>query len=158
MEIRIPYGHSSLSVSIPDRYGVDIIEAPVFKPAEEPEQVVWAALDGMLGDAKWSDFAGARSVAIAINDKTRPVPHRQLLPPLLERLTSLGIPDEAIRFYVAGGTHPPMNPNEYPEILPAELLARYRVVQHDPEAYDWMANLGNTGRGTPVEEKSCRWG
>jgi nickel-dependent lactate racemase len=150
MEIHIPYGHSSRSVSIPDRYVVDIIEAPVFEPAEEPEKVVWAALDGLLGDVKWSDFSGARSVAIAINDKTRPVPHHQLLPPLLERLASIGIPDEAIRFYIAGGTHPPMSPNEYPAILPARLLERYQVVPHDPEAYDKMESLGKTGRGTPV--------
>lgn len=150
MEISIPYGHSTLSLIIPGNYGVDIIEAPVVKPAEDPEQAVRAALDGMLGDAKWPDFAGARSVAIAINDKTRPVPHHQLLPPLLERLESLGIPDQAIRFYVAGGTHPPMNPNEYPAILPADLLEHYRVVPHDPEAYDRMAYLGNTKRGTQV--------
>jgi nickel-dependent lactate racemase len=150
MEIQLPYGHSSLSVYIPDRYCVDIIEAPVFHPAEEPQQLVQDALDGLLGDVKWSEFAKARSVAIAISDKTRPVPHHQLLPPLMERLTSLGIPDEAIRFYIAGGTHPPMSPNEYPVILPAELLAGYQVARHDPEAYDKMTYLGEATRGIPV--------
>ena len=150
MEVHIPYGHSDLSVRIPDRYGVDIIEAPAVKPAEDPEQVVWTALDGLLGDVKWSDFAGARSAAIAINDKTRPVPHHQLLPPLLERLASLGIPDKAVRFYIAGGSHPPMVPDEYPAILPGDLLARFQVVSHDAEAYDQMVNLGKTSYGTPV--------
>jgi nickel-dependent lactate racemase len=150
MEIHIPYGHSSLSARIPDHYDVDIVEAPFTQPAEKPEQAVRDALDRLMGDVKWSDFTGARSVAIAISDKTRPIPHHQLLPPLLERLASLGIPDQAIHFYVAGGTHPPMRPDEYTTILPAELPARYRVVSHDPGAYDQMADLGMTSRGTPV--------
>lgn len=150
METHIPYGRSMLPIRIPDQYGVDIIEAPFVTQAEMPSQVVRDALDALLGDVKWPDFAGACSVAIAINDKTRFVPLHQLLPPLLERLASLGIPDEAIRFFIAGGSHPPMNPNEYTEILPAELLACYLLIPHDPEAYDRMTYLGETERGTPI--------
>jgi nickel-dependent lactate racemase len=149
-EIHLPYGHSSLSASLPDRYHVDIIEAAEVPPAKTPEQEVRAALDGLLGGVNWSDFKGARSVAIAVNDKTRPVPHHQLLPPLMERLAALGIPDKAIRFYVAGGTHPPMLPEEYPEILPGGLSEHYRVVPHDPEDYGQMVNLGETRCSTPV--------
>jgi nickel-dependent lactate racemase len=149
-EIHLPYGRSGLSATIPDQYRVDIIEAAYVPPAEAPEQAVRAALDGLLGGVKWSDFQGARSVAIAVNDKTRPVPHHQLLPPLLERLAALGIPDQAINFFVAGGTHPLMLPEEYPAILPGGLSERFHVVLHDPEAYGKMVNLGETRRGTPV--------
>lgn len=150
MEIRLPYGRSFLSASIPDRYPVDIIEAPVTMPAPDPAGIVRLALENLLGDLEWASFAGARSVAIAVNDKTRRVPYHQFLPPLLERLCALGIPDSAVCLYVAVGTHPPMTPDEFPAILPPEVLEHYRVVSHDSENDNLMVYLGETSRGTPV--------
>ncbi len=150
MQIQIPYGKSVLTAHIPDQYPVHVIEAPNPAPAADPRQAVEAALDNLLGEIRWDDFRAAQTVAIAVNDKTRPVPHEHLLPPLMARLAALGIPDSAITFYIAVGTHPPMTPSEFPSILPAEILARYRVVSHDSENDDLLAHLGETSRGTPV--------
>jgi lactate racemase len=150
MDIRVPFGRSFLTAAIPSHYDVDIIEAPETPPAPNPLKVVHTALDKLLGGVSWEDFTGARSVAIAINDKTRPVPHHQLLPPLLERLASLGIPSSAITFYIAVGTHPPMRRDEFPSILPADVLQHYKVVSHDSENADLLIDLGRTWRGTPV--------
>ena len=150
MEIRVPYGRSFLTANIPAQFGVDLIEPPEVPAAVNPLAVVGAALDDLLGGVNWADFINAASVGIAVNDKTRPVPHPQLLPPLLERLSTLGIPDSAITFYVAVGTHPPMTPAEFSSILPAEILSRYRVVSHDSENPNLLVNLGQTMRGTPI--------
>lgn len=150
MDICIPYGISFLTINLPDDIGVDIIEPPDVTAAENPLKVVQSALDNLLGDVNWPAFSGSKSVAIAINDKTRPVPHHQLLPPLLARLTSLGISDEAITLYVAVGTHPPMVRAEFPLILPAEILQRYTVVSHNAEDDDDLINLGETTHGTPI--------
>jgi len=68
----------------------------------------------------------------------------------MNRLAALGIPDSAITFYIAVGTHPPMTPDEFPSILPAQILARYRVVSHDSENDSLLTYLGETSRGTPV--------
>ena len=150
MEIRVPYGRSFLTANIPAQFGVDLIEPPEVPAAVNPLAVVGAALDDLLGGLNWADFNNAASVSIAVNDKTRPVPHPQLLPPLLERLSALGIPDSAITFYVAVGTHPPMIPAEFSSILPAEILGRYRVVSHDSENPNMLVNLGQTVRETPI--------
>lgn len=150
MRITVPYGRSSLTADCPDAIGVDVIEAPEVPGAAQPLDLAGAALDALLGPTGWSDWAGAHSVAIAINDKTRPVPHQHLLPPLLTRLAALGIPDRAITFYVAVGTHPPMTPDEFPGILPETILRRYRVVSHDAENATELTDLGPTARGTPV--------
>lgn len=150
MEICVPYGRASLTAAIPSHFGVDLIEPPNTQPAADPSGIVRAALENLLGDVNWADFKGARSVGIAVNDKTRPVPHRQLLPLLMERLAVLGIPDSAITFYIAVGAHPPMTSDEFPAILPPEISNRYRVVSHNSENDDLMVYLGETSRGTPV--------
>jgi len=150
MEIRVPYGRSYLTANIPDHVGVDIIEAPDTPPAADPLGIVNSALENLLGNFTWADFANVDSVAIAISDKTRPVPHHQLLPPLMEHLSCIGIPDSAIIFYIAVGTHPPMIPDEFPNILPGNILKRYKVVSHDSENDDLMIGLGKTHQGTPI--------
>jgi len=150
MEIRVPYGHSFLTAIIPDRVGVDIIEAPANPPATDPLGIVHSALENLLGNVAWTDFAEARSVGIAISDKTRPVPHHQLLPPLMEHLSAIGIPDLAITFYIAVGAHSPMTPNEFQNILPTDILNRYKVVSHNGENDDLLLDLGQTHHGTPV--------
>jgi nickel-dependent lactate racemase len=150
MEIRLPYGRTDLTAHIPDEIGVDFIEAPKYPAAADSLGAVNHALENLLGGVAWSDFAGSKSVAIAVNDKTRPVPHHQLLPPLLARLESLGIPQNAITLYVAVGTHPPMTPDEFPEILPKDIVQKYAVVSHNAEDEGSLIYLGKTPHGTPV--------
>jgi nickel-dependent lactate racemase len=43
-----------------------------------------------------------------------------------------------------------MRPDEFPSILPAEVLADYRVVSHDSEDESMLLYLGETAQGTPV--------
>jgi nickel-dependent lactate racemase len=150
MQIRVPYGRTALTANLADHIGVDIIEAEQFPAAADPLAAVRKALDHLTGEFNWDDFARARSVAIAVNDKTRPVPHEELLPPLLERLATLGIPDTAVIFFVAVGTHPAMTPDEFSSILPESILKRYRVVSHDAENGSSLVKLGETSAGTPV--------
>ncbi len=150
MQILIPYGHSSLFAALPDDLQVDILEPPEAPPAPDPLGLVRAALDSPLGEVSLSDFRSALSVAIAVNDKTRPVPHQILLPPLLERLEAEGIPPGAIQLIVATGLHEPMQPGEFSSILPREILERYAVRSHNAKDARQQVYLGRTARQTPV--------
>jgi len=150
MHYRIPYGRSTLTFSLPDNRPVVVIEAPNPPPAPDPTAAVQSALDHLLGGLSWDAFRAARSAAVAVNDKTRPVPHAVLLPPLLAKLNAAGIPDAAITIYLAVGTHPPMTAEEFGEVIPPEILARCRVISHDSEDPARLVCLGQTRRGTPV--------
>jgi nickel-dependent lactate racemase len=144
--IPIPYGKTQLELRLPDNLDVTVLEPRDAAPAPDPARAVREAVDSV----DWPHFAGARSAAIAINDKTRPVPHDLLLPPLLERLESIGITHERITLIIASGCHTPMTPDEYPGILPADILARYRVISHNVEDEGNIVRLGLTKHKTVV--------
>jgi nickel-dependent lactate racemase len=83
---KIPYGDGHLSFRFPNRFKPVFIKPRDVPGVSEPQEVVRKALENPVGGVSLSDFRGARSVAIAINDKTRPVPNHHLLPPLLRYL------------------------------------------------------------------------
>jgi hypothetical protein len=72
--ITLPYGRTTLSATMAKSYQADLITLAPQPAVADPIGAVTAALDNLLGDAAWGDFAGARSAAIAINDKTRRCP------------------------------------------------------------------------------------
>ncbi|MBN2549172.1 MAG: nickel-dependent lactate racemase [Anaerolineales bacterium] len=149
-EFDLPYGKSHLTFHLPDEIAVQVIAPPEVGAAENPLSLVETALEQPLGVAGLDSFIGARSVAIAINDKTRPVPHDLLLPPLLRRLEELGIPPDRISLLIATGTHPVMPAEEYSQIIPMEIIQRYPVFCHDAKDQSSLVFLGQTSRGTPV--------
>ncbi len=147
---QLPYGSEYQTLVIPEQYQVDIISAPEMPPALDPVALTETALDDPLDDYHLDRFAGAVSAAIAISDKTRPVPHEILLPPLLERLERIGIRRDAIELIVATGSHSPLPPEEFPKILPQEILSKYKVSSHDCDDSSQLVRLGTTAHGTPV--------
>jgi nickel-dependent lactate racemase len=147
---QIPYGKSHLTFSIPENFRVDVIAPPRIEAADNPRSLVEMALDHPVGEFSLEDFIGVRSAAIAINDKTRPVPNQYLLPPLLQRLENVGLTPESITLLIATGTHPPMQTNEFTQVVPVQVLKRYRVICHTSEDKAQLLYLGKTNRGTPI--------
>jgi len=104
--ITLPYGKINLTFTLPDSRPVILLSPKQAPAAPNPKELVRQALAEPVGDKTLADFAGVESAAIAINDKTRPVPHKHLLPPLLEQLEKLGLPPEKITLLIATGTRP----------------------------------------------------
>jgi len=146
----IPYGQGTLQFTIPCEVTAEVIEPALIPAADDPLAVVEDALDSPLSGIGLKDFQGAQSAAIAISDKTRPVPHHHLLPTLLQRLKNLGLSPTDIRFFIASGLHPRMEPDEFSAILPGEILEQYQVSCHDPDDDENLLHLGDTQRRTPV--------
>lgn len=145
-----PYGHTNIDLCLPENLAVDWIEPAYVAPAPDAIEVVRSALANPVDGIPIQEMRGIRSVVIAINDKTRPVPHEHLLPPLLDALHTAGIDDQSIHFIAATGTHTPMTSEEMLRILPPTILARYSVSSHDCDDPNGLTALGTTTRGNRV--------
>ena len=148
MLLQIPYGIAHLTAELPEELTVEFVLPKDEPPADNPAAAVMAAVYDPIGDVR--PPSKGQTVAIAINDKTRPVPHEYLLPPVLGGIRHAGIADEDVLFIIATGTHPPVAPEEFPDLLPGEILQSYRVVCHDAGDGEQLSHLGETSRGTPV--------
>jgi lactate racemase len=146
----LPYGSSIISFELPNGLAADLIEPDITPPAPDPLAAVAQTLEHPLNDWKWPVFKSTQAIGIAINDKTRPVPHQHLLPPLLKKLVDLGAASDKINFFVATGTHLSLNFEEFTKILPKEIVDQYHIESHNCDEIGNMFYLGTTQWQTPV--------
>ena len=66
MEIRLPYGLTTISAEISRDVGVDVIELPPVEAANDPVAEVDRALTDPLGGFVWADHRSANSVAVSV--------------------------------------------------------------------------------------------
>jgi nickel-dependent lactate racemase len=146
---RLPFGHDWLDCDLTPAtaagHVVETIEPASAEPAADPVAEVEQALQAV----PIPDYRGG-GCAIAINDRTRPVPHAVLLPPLLRRLARAGVPPADVLFIIATGTHPVTPDAQFGDTVPPEILQHYRVISHDAHDEAGLADLGETSRGTPI--------
>lgn len=146
-EYSIPYGKSKQSFHLPEDWPVSILKPEPRKGLSNPIQEISASLK-RLGKNLYAQGDTSTAV-IAINDKTRPVPHHFLLPPLLSWLEEVEYKRENITLIIATGTHAPMLPEEHHLIVPEEISRRYNIISHDAEDKENLIKLGKTAAGTP---------
>jgi nickel-dependent lactate racemase len=151
VQYRLDYGRGELAVEVPDTVPTTLVEAPGAPALADPEAAIRAALARPIGSPPLLELAsGRRDAVVVISDKTRPVPNRLLLPPLLETLERAGIPPERIEILVATGLHRPNTPDELVEMTSPEIVSRYRFRNHVARDAASHRCLGRTRRGTEI--------
>ncbi len=147
---RLPYGKTHLTLTLPDSLAVTVLAPRDADPLPDLLAAAAAALRDLRGAVEADALARARTAAVALSDKTRPVPQAVLRATLAWLQDEVGLRPEAITLLIANGTHAPMTPDEFPQVLPPDLLARHPVISHDCDDDAALAYLGETPRGTPV--------
>jgi nickel-dependent lactate racemase len=113
-------------------------------------QLIEHALDHPIGTARLEALVKASDrVVILVDDITRPTPASRILPPILDRIHQAGVPTQAVRIFVAMGTHRPMTEDELRIKLGDDILARYAVINRDYREGPFV-DLGQTESGTPI--------
>ncbi len=145
----LPYGQTQLDIVLPDTYQVDLILPKTLDAPEDVDQAVQEALASPIGPLSPAHFSRDAAIGIAINDKTRPVARPNPVLPLLAALEEWGFDPARVQLFVASGTHTPMTGQELHDILPDEVLSRYKIVVHDCDSSP-LVSLGKTDYGTPI--------
>ena len=147
--ISIPYGKTSLSCTLPDcalltsrvgelksdRAGIDLVREAMANP---------------IGSPNLSELArGKKSCTVIISDHTRPVPSRDILPPMLEQLRE-GNPEIQITLLVATGFHRLTTADELKNKLGEEIASREKIVVHNAFDADSNVEIGTLPSGAPL--------
>jgi len=149
--ITLHYGQEKQQITIPRQNLLDEAGMRAVEPATNLDVVIEAALAAPIGSRPLEELAhGAQRVVILVDDLTRPTPAHQLLPAVLRRLAEAGISPEMIDILVATGTHRPMTQAELAAKVGADILATYRVVNHDYRQADSLVHRGSTPSGIPI--------
>jgi lactate racemase len=141
------YGDDLRSFPVPEHWVVEMLgmaDAPALS-----DDALERALDSPVGAARLEEVArGARTVAIAIDDLTRPTRTERLVDAMLRRLTAAGIDDRHIAVVIASGAHREATARDIALKLGERIPRRVRVEGHAPhgDLVDSGIRLG----GTPV--------
>lgn len=150
MKVQLAYGQGHLEVDLPE--GRTTVIAPTPRPALADERAAFlAALDAPIGTAPLrSQLRPGAKVCVLFTDITRATPNQRILPWLLGYLEKHGVKREQILLLNQLGTHRPNTPAELTRMLGAEIMANYRVLNHEPESHAACVALGTTKTGTPA--------
>ncbi len=136
--ILIPYGKEYLLCDIPC-HGILTSRVDQLKSEKSGLELVKTAMKNPIGSPKLKDLAaGKKTCTIIISDHTRPVPSRDILPPMLQELRE-GNPQMEITLLVATGFHRPTTLAELEAKLGSEIVKKEKILVHD--AFDKNSNV-----------------
>jgi len=141
------YGDENCTLHFPQEWEVEVFGMP-FRPALDLSQITNAILHPIGTKPLQALAKGLKTVAIAIDDLSRPTPVRQILSVVLDQLQQAGLKDNDISIVFALGTHPPLTKDEMIEKLGPSVFETFRIVQHDP--HHNLLDIGLSLDGIPV--------
>ncbi len=147
--IRIPYGAGHLVCPVVPN-AVLTSQIDTLKSEASGLALVEQALDNPIGCAPLQVLAvGKKTCTIIISDHTRPVPSKDILPPVLRRLRQ-GNPDIQITLLVATGFHRLTTKAELEAKLGPEIANSEKIVVHDAFNSESNVSIGVLPSGAPL--------
>ena len=149
MKIKLAYGEEGLNISLPDYLNIDVLEPVHGEGLPDQAAAIEDALLRPIDSKPLRDLVKqSDTIGIIINDITRPMPYKIILPILLRELGSIS--DEQILLFNATGTHRPNTDAELMEMLGEDVLNRYRIIQNDAGDRHSHKLVGTTKGGNDI--------
>jgi nickel-dependent lactate racemase len=148
---QVPFSKTSIEFTLPADMQADVVVSQHVQPILDVPRAIKEALDHPVGNAPLRELArpGDR-VCIVFTDITRACPDHLLIPPMLAELEQAGVRDEDITLLCGVGMHRPSTQEEKVAKLGAEVAARYRVIDHEPQNPAVLMDLGITPGSVPI--------
>ncbi len=149
MNVRLAYGKTGLSLALPGDLNVTVIEPRYVPGLPDPATALDRALAAPVGSAPLAErVRSGDRVGIVFSDITRPTPNEIIIPAILRALAH--VPDAQITLFNATGTHRPNTDVELRQMLGAEVVGRFRIVQNDARAEGQHIFMGETSSGNAI--------
>ena len=143
MKHRVPYGDSSLEFDTRGKKVLFSGEMTALPAVKDLREEIFKALDSPISSASLASLAkGKQNIVFLVEDNTRETPLHIILPIVVDYLNGAGVPDTAVTFLTAPGTHRVMTDEEVRGKLGEEIVRRFKVVQHDAADESLIADLG----------------
>ncbi len=147
MKVNLAYGSGHLPIEVPDD-NTTIIEPAHIDGLLDEKAAILDALQNPIGSQPLLErISPDTKICIAFTDITRATPNNRIIPCLLEHL---GGPNDNITLLNQLGTHRPNTREELETMLTPEVVANYRVLNHEPENPKALVQVGTTADGTPA--------
>ena len=147
MKVNLAYGSGHLPIEVPDDRTTVIEPAHIDGLADEKAAVLDALQNPIGSQPLLERISPDAKICIAFTDITRATPNDRIIPWLLEHL---GGPNDNITLLNQLGTHRPNTREELETMLTPEVVANYRVLNHEPENPKALVQVGTTADGTPA--------
>ena len=147
---RVPYDRSYLEFDLlPGMQGHVVSSQPV-PPVGDPEAAIREAIAHPVGSPRLAAMARPGDTAcIVFTDVARASPDHLIVPSLLAELARAGIRDEDVTLLCGTGMHRPSTRQEKVDKLGEAVVARYRVIDNEPQSPAMLVDLG-TVNGIPL--------
>ena len=145
MKVNLAYGSGHLPIEVPDDRTTVIEPAHIDGLADEKAAVLDALQNPIGSQPLLERISPDAKICIAFTDITRATPNDRIIPWLLEHL---GGPNDNITLLNQLGTHRPNTREELETMLTPEVVANYRVLNHEPENPKELGQVGTTADGT----------
>jgi len=156
--VEVEYGAKAFEVRVPSH--CRILEMSEVLPLADPRARVRDSIHGPIGSRPLPEILRAKgkpveqlTVCITTSDITRPVPYKGesgILLPLLELLHQAGVRKEHITLLVGTGTHRPSTRDEKVAMFGEEVVAQYKIVDHECDNDAMLVDIGKTKSGTEI--------
>ena len=148
MRVHLAYGESQLTVGMPDGR-TTVIEPSHTAGLKDEKAAIFQALDSPIAAKPLREWIkhGDR-VVISFTDLTRATPNDRLIPWLLDYLKD--VPRKQITLINQLGTHRPNTKSELEKMLTPQVVADYRVLNHEPENEKELVQFGTMRDGMPA--------
>ena len=147
--ITIPYGKTHIPYDFPYD-GLLTSRVDQLSSDKSGLELVREAMAAPIGSPSLKELAaGKSSCTIIISDHTRPVPSRDILPPMLAQLRE-GNPDIRIKLLVATGFHRLTTKDELVAKLGEEIANSEEIVVHDAFNAESNVQIGILPSGAPL--------
>lgn len=145
--MHLEYGSGSLEIPVVDGRLLAVLQPKEVRGIDDVEKNVKESLEKPIGASPLASILSGKKKALILTvNFSRPSP-KALIKPIADLCDRMKLD---VTILIARGRHRPMSSEEIRGHLGNDLVAQYRVLEHDPFDEENLKEVGKTARGVPI--------